>query len=636
MSAYFRSGVYLALLVVGLCCSVATYAAIGEQPILVICSYNPGAYPTSANISDFMDEYNEMGGSRNVIIENMNCKSFTDSPHWKGVMREILDKYTGKQRPGLVVLFGQEAWAAYVAQEESVTGDIPVVTALGSRNMVMLPEEGEELKTWMPQSLDFFDDHLDKDVRGGFLYKYDIAANIDMARALYPDTEHIAFLTDNTYGGVTLQALARSEIKKYPELNLILLDGRVNTVYTIIDKFRALPANTVVLIGTWRVDMNDGYFMRNATYTMMEANPDVPVFTTSSLGLGYWAIGGVVPEYRLFGKDLAHDVMKILHEPTDIQTTASVVACKAVVDYEKAEELRIDVKALPMAAEVVNMPPTFYEEFKYQIWAIIALVLALTSGLCVSLYFFIRTKRLKDELEHSEVDLREAKERAEESNRLKSAFLANMSHEIRTPLNAIVGFSDVLVTGGCSQEDQQHFFDIIKTNSDLLLHLINDILDVSRLEADKVTLTFEECDVIQIARHALASVELSKKDTDNQFVFKSSMDRLFLKTDVHRMQQVIINLLSNANKFTEKGTITLEVNVDKEMAMFSVTDTGCGIPKEKQKLVFERFEKLNEYIQGTGLGLSICRLIVDKWRGDIWVDPDYEGGARFVFSHPIK
>lgn len=178
---------------------------------------------------------------------------------------------------------------------------------------------------------------------------------------------------------------------------------------------------------------------------------------------------------------------------------------------------------------------------------------------------------------------------------------------------------------------------IIKTNSDLLLRLINDILDLSRLEANGVTLTWEECDVVQLCRQVVASVSVSRQ-SGNQFLFVSDYESFRMTTDIQRMQQVIINLMSNADKFTRKGQITLEfsVNEETEMAVFSVTDTGCGIPKEKQKLVFERFEKLNEYAQGTGLGLSICKLIVHKWKGSIWIDPDYTGGARFVFSHPLN
>ncbi len=285
-----------------------------------------------------------------------------------------------------------------------------------------------------------------------------------------------------------------------------------------------------------------------------------------------------------------------------------------------------------------TQPVSFYPHNTYLIWSACALFVILVLGLCISLFYYFRTKRLKDELLKSEKDLRVAKDRAEESNRLKSAFLANMSHEIRTPLNSIVGFSDVLAVGGSTEEEQQSYYQIIKTNSDLLLRLINDILDLSRLEANRVTLTWEECDVVQLCSQVVASVSFSRQSSENQFLFTTSFESFRMVTDVQRMQQVMINLLSNANKFTKCGKITLDFSVNEEtqMAVFSVTDTGCGIPKEKQGLVFERFEKLNEYAQGTGLGLSICKLIVHKWKGSIWIDPDYTGGARFVFSHPLN
>ena len=211
-----------------------------------------------------------------------------------------------------------------------------------------------------------------------------------------------------------------------------------------------------------------------------------------------------------------------------------------------------------------------------------------------------------------------------------------MSHEIRTPLNAIVGFSDVLSAGDSSVEEQRGYFEIIKTNSDLLLRLINDILDVSRLEAGRVTFSWERLDVVQVCAQIVASV-LQARRSDNQIVFESAVESLEIRTDIQRLQQVVINLLSNADKFTKNGTIKLQLEVDekKHIALFSVSDTGCGIPLDEQKRVFERFEKLNEYAQGTGLGLSICKLIVDRWGGEIWIDPLYTQGARFVFTHPL-
>ncbi|MBM6510795.1 HAMP domain-containing histidine kinase [Bacteroides fragilis] len=637
MPVSFKYTLFLLLIVISCCRPLTGYAATGEKPILMICSYNPGAYPTSANVSDFMDEYDRLGGKRGVVIENMNCKSFSDFPRWKGVMKDILNKYRGDQEPALIILFGQEAWASYLSLNDSVTGEVPVMCALTSRNVVLLPDDEKDLVHWMPESSDFYEDNLKRQVRGGFMYDYDIASNIRMIRAIYPDTKNIAFISDNTYGGVTLQAHVRREMKKFPDINLILLDGREHTIYTIVDELRKLPKHTVVLIGTWRVDKNEGYFMRNATYSMMEAVPDIPAFTASSIGLGYWAVGGVVPAFRTFGKELAGETVKFLENPGDTTLQVELVGTEALLDSKKVKEQKIDVAALPMKVKLVNELPSFYQQYRYQIWGGVGVLCLLVMGLLVSIYFYLRTKRLKDDLERSQADLYEAKDRAEESNRLKSAFLANMSHEIRTPLNAIVGFSDVLASGGSSEEDQRNYFRIIQSNSDLLLRLINDILDLSRLEADKVTLTPEDCDVVQLCRQALSSVEMSRRESGNRFVFETQTESFVLQVDIQRLQQVLINLLTNAAKFTKNGTITLQFEVEKEKnrVLFAVADTGCGIPKEKQKQVFERFEKLNEYAQGTGLGLSICKLTVDKWGGSIWIDPDYERGARFVVSHPL-
>lgn len=611
-----------------------------KKPILIICSYNPAAHQTSVTISDYMDEYSKLGGQRDIIIENMNCKSFSEAPLWSKMMTQILAKYQGEKHPAQIILLGQEAWAAYLSQRDEMQVKVPVMCSLASSNVVILPEDTVgSLDSWMPESVDLFDDHLNiPELKSGFINQYDIEGNIQMIQAFYPKTKHIAFISDNTYGGVTMQALVRKEMKKFPDLDLILMDGRKHSIYTIVEELRQLPENTVILVGTWRVDMNEGDFMRNATYAMMEVTPTIPAFTPSSVSLGHWAIGGVLPDYRKVGGEMAMESVRMDTHPQDTAKHLSVIGCKAVLDSRKVKEWGLDPAVLPFKVQLVNQPVSFYQQYTYQIWSACALFVILVLGLCISLFYYFRTKHLKDELLKSEKDLRVAKDRAEESNRLKSAFLANMSHEIRTPLNSIVGFSDVLAVGGSTEEEQQSYYQIIKTNSDLLLRLINDILDLSRLEANRVTLTWEECDVVQLCSQVVASVSFSRQSSENQFLFTTSFESFRMVTDVQRMQQVMINLLSNANKFTKCGKITLDFSVNEEtqMAVFSVTDTGCGIPKEKQGLVFERFEKLNEYAQGTGLGLSICKLIVHKWKGSIWIDPDYTGGARFVFSHPLN
>lgn len=614
----------------------SVFAVTGEHPVLIIGSYNLDARQTSGNIYDFMEEFERLGGKAPIALENMNCKSFSESPQWKSKMTEILDKYEGKRAPVLLVLIGQEAWAAYLSQEDSIRGRFPVLTSLASHNAIILPDDSVNLKTWMPGAVDFFNDFTDSSVKAGFVYEYDVEANINLIKHLYPNTKNIAFVSDNSYGGVSLQAHVVEEMKKHPELNLILLDGRTNTIYTISDKLHELPPNTALLMGTWRVDMYDGYFMCNATYTMMEAAGDVPTFSISSVGIGYWAIGGVTPSYRPLGKDMAYQAVRLLQGADSDRIEVEVIPNKVMMDSKIVKEKRLDLSFIHQPIEMVNENPSFYEQYKYHIWTVATILVVLSAGLFVSLYFYYHTKKLKDELQESESALRDAKDRAEESSRLKSAFLANMSHEIRTPLNAIVGFSDVLASGGSSEDEQQGYVDIIKTNSDLLLRLINDILDVSRLEADRVTFTFEECDVVPLCQRVLASVSQARK-SENEFIFECDRESMDMRTDTQRLQQVIINLLSNADKFTRNGKITLGLKMDEKQreVLFSVSDTGTGIPLEKQKLVFERFEKLNEYVQGTGLGLSICKLTVEKWGGKIWVDPGYTDGARFVFTHPL-
>lgn len=619
------------------CCLLPAFSITGEHPVLIISSYNSDAGRTSSNISDFMEEFQRLGGTNTVALENMNCKSFSEAPFWEKRMAGLLSKYQNDKSPALIVLIGQEAWAAYLSLEDSVRGNTPVVSALSSRNAILLPGDTIDLKTWMPESVDFFTDFPDSPIKAGFVYEYDVEANINMVKQMYPDTENIAFISDNSYGGVAMQAYVVKEMKKFPELDLILLDGRVNTIYTICDRLHELPEHTAVLMGTWRVDMNDGYFMRNATYAMMEAAPALPTFSLSSAGLGYWAVAGIVPAYRALGKEMARQSYRLLTDPQDGNTHMEVIPNETILDGKLVKEKKLNIAGLPQPVKMLNVTPSFYEQYKYHIWSVGAVLLVLLGGLFVSLYFYYHTKKLKDELEVSEGALREAKDRAEESSRLKSAFLANMSHEIRTPLNAIVGFSDVLSAGGASEEEQRGYFEIIRTNSDLLLRLINDILDVSRLEADRVILSLESCNVVQICQQVVASVAQARRST-NQFLFECEREVVEMRTDVQRLQQVVINLLSNADKFTKEGTITLKLELDtaRNVAVFSVTDTGCGIPLDKQKRVFERFEKLNEYVQGTGLGLSICKLTVEKWGGEIWIDPAYTNGARFMFTHPMN
>lgn len=241
-------------------------------------------------------------------------------------------------------------------------------------------------------------------------------------------------------------------------------------------------------------------------------------------------------------------------------------------------------------------------------------------------------------LKRSQIRQEAMKEKAVQAIQRKNMFLSNMSHEVRTPLNAIVGFSAVLTDEDESFDDEsrREFSEIIKVNSFQLLKLINDILDFSDFENDNITFNIRTHDAVKLCNEVVETVMASRK-LEVEMRFDTDLSVLMLDTDDARLRQVLINLLVNAAKFTEQGSIVLELKMDDaDTALFSVTDTGCGIPPEKQHLIFERFEKLNDFVQGSGLGLSICQLIVKYMNGKLWVDSGYTRGARFCFTHPLK
>lgn len=234
-----------------------------------------------------------------------------------------------------------------------------------------------------------------------------------------------------------------------------------------------------------------------------------------------------------------------------------------------------------------------------------------------------------------EMELTTARDRAEESNRLKSAFLANMSHEIRTPLNAIVGFSGILASTD-EEEEKQEYVSIIENNNTLLLQLISDILDLSKIEAGTLEFQYSNIDLNKMLNELTSSLQLKIKSEKVQLTCHLAEKNCFIHTEKNRLSQLLINLISNAIKFTTEGYIRFGYELRGKEIYFYVSDTGCGIPKDKQKSIFGRFVKLNSFEQGIGLGLSICQTLVEHMGGTIGVDSEEGKGSTFWFTLPYK
>ena len=224
--------------------------------------------------------------------------------------------------------------------------------------------------------------------------------------------------------------------------------------------------------------------------------------------------------------------------------------------------------------------------------------------------------------------------KVQEADKMKNAFIANMSHEIRTPLNAIVGFAH-LVTETTNASEQREYFSIINKNCDLLLKLINDILDLSKIESGRLNYNVSEVELRDICQEAYV-VQSLKMTSDVALLYNSvAMPSVRLWIDPHRVEQVLLNLLSNAIKFTSKGFISLFYEVEDMFVRVSVMDTGIGISEEKLESVFERFVKLDDFYQGAGLGLPICKMIVEQLGGEIGVRSELGKGSTFWFTLPL-
>lgn len=646
---------FVTLLVFLLSCSVQMGAhdllkmgKIAKNEILFISSYNSDTKYTSDNINSFIETYSKLGGKHSIVIENMNAMSLKEANLWHNRIKAILQKHPNVQ---LIILLGGEAWVSYMQLTEEKYKKIPVMCAMASRYGVPIPADSVSLSSYESEGIDMLKVMKKYNVKLALSYNYDISKEIELMKSFYPKMKNLVLLTDNTYNGISHYTLLKKELKKHPDINPIFIDGRKLTLDEAVVKLHNVPKKTVMLLGIWKMDSLEVSYINNSVYAFKFANPDIPVFSLTSTGIGYWAIGGYVPSYEGVGRRLGLKAYEILDLKRKENPELYTLRNEYKLDAQKMKEFNLDTKDAPKNALYINDIPPFLSIYKNEIETLFLVFITLIIGLVVSLYYYNKMRRLKDKLlvltnslsddkrklELSEAELRKAKERAEEASHVKSAFVSNMSHEIRTPLNAIVGFSSLLIEGIDATEEQKEYAKIIQKNSDLLLQLISDVLDVSRLESGRLQFNYEWCDLVSCCE-GMITLTSQTKANDVEIHSKFPVESYMLYTDPLRLQQVVVNLLNNALKFTPDGgeiTLAFEIDESSSNVLFSVTDTGCGIPEDKQELVFTRFEKLNEFVQGTGLGLAICKLTVQHMGGKIWIDKEYKDGARFIFSHPI-
>jgi len=622
--------------------SASPYESSGNKSgiHLVVASYNPDTKRMSDFVNSFQNTLLARNPTNKIMLLDMGFKNFQTEAHlWCDQLKDVIEEYDrGELRS--IVLLGQEAWATYLSLAERDSGfakkysNIPIFSAFASHNGISIPKDSIT-KYWDP-----FPVNVEKRMKfvgaaGGFLNMYDFNRNVGLIKTFYPNTGTIAVLTDNTYGGASLKALAKSESKLYPEIDFQFLDGRLFTEEEIAGQIKALPENSVLLLGTWRVNMKGQYFLGSSLIQIVENREDLPIFSMTGLGIGNVALGGFTPSYEVNSKEIARQIEQY-YEGNRAEVKYIINEGQYNFDKRKITQMGVQSYMLPANSIIIDSEDPKVKQYKQFFFLAVIVVLVLVLLVIFLAIVYMKNKTLRKALERNEKEILEAKTRAEEGDKLKSAFLANMSHEIRTPLNAIVGFSQLMCEDQCTQDDRVGYSEVISQNSDMLLTLISDILDISKMDTGKFEMDMREVNLKELCDRLFQTTQHLKKE-GVEYVCKPYPGEVLLKTDLHRLTQVLINLISNANKFTDEGTITLEYELRSEQkdVLFTITDTGRGIPSEKHPRLFERFEKLDDYTQGAGLGLAISKQIITRMGGTIWIDSEYKNGARFCFTHPL-
>lgn len=416
--------------------------ARGRESILIISSYNPDTRRMSSFITEFERQVVASGVPCDIYVETLECKSINDAPLWISQTDNLITRYESKGGLRAIVLLGQEAWASFVSLGR-IPKEVMCFSCFVSSNGIVLPPPADSTGVWMPPSINYMNMVDSLHNVGGLLNKYDVRRNIELIRTLYPEVENIAFISDNTYGGISLQALVREEMENYPDLNLVLVDSRDGDEASHA-AYASLPPRSAVMLGTWRVGSDGEYLMQRSLNDLVQLNPRLPVFSITQTGIGDVAVGGFVPNYENGANVIAAQIKEYYKTGSMEGAHFHLSDGGYVFDSRKLKELKIAEYALPKGSVIEDTVAAKLSKYSHYIELLVVGIVLLVLLLIFVAFLFLRTRRLKRTLEEREGQLVIAREKAEESDMLKSAFLANMSHEIRTPLNAIVGFSSLM------------------------------------------------------------------------------------------------------------------------------------------------------------------------------------------------
>ncbi len=418
----------------------------------------------------------------------------------------------------------------------------------------------------------------------------------------------------------------------HPKLKYTLLDLRELSFDELYSKLSKIPSNIPILIISPCVDKDKKTLSFGQTIKCIVGSTNAPLFHLWAPGIGQGLFGGATTSHFDQGRSAAKQAMKIFNGTSPIKLT--VIDNNPnfyIFDYKQLKRFHISERKLPKGSVVINCPFSFFRKYK-------RVILSVSSAFIIMLVLIIMlTINVIKKRKYSN-ELIKMTHLAQESDNLKSSFLANISHEIRTPLNAIVGFSNLVQDTSLPDEDRKIYGDLIQENARSLTDMIGDILMLSRLESGQIELHNSRFAINELMWTIGRTMREKFRDKTSISFITNHGASCTIESDKELLSRVISNLVNNAFKNTETGSITMEYSIEKNMLTVKVIDTGTGIPESYKKLIFKQFDKLNikKYISGAGVGLPVSKTIINLMGGKIDFSSEEGVGSTFWFTIPCN
>ncbi|MBS2100550.1 sensor histidine kinase [Carboxylicivirga linearis] len=564
--------------------------------------------------------FSEMGDkeSYELYVEYMDTKRCSDSTYYTHLKDIYLYKYK-KVKIDVILACDDNALNFMLMYRDDIFPEVPV-SFCGVVDFHPSRIEGKQHFT-------------------GVYETYDVPANLDMIMKLHPTTKKVVVISDVTESGKALIARMKRAEPNYKDK--ISIDYLINKEPDEIEEYFTQKQENTVVIWAIYLRLPDGRFISSdESISFVSSVTSLPIYCIWDV-VGQGVVGGKITTPFYQGSTAADIANRILggEKASDIAVSGSPMFYK--FDYTQLVKHQISIDKIPKGSVVLNQPDSFWQAHKKIITTLLVIIVSLVLVVLTLGYLYRKSKRAEIEIKNKNKELELSKAKAEESDRLKTAFLANLSHEIRTPMNGIIGFTELVRNSNLSPDEVNQFMDVIHQSGNRLLHLIDDLVYISKIEANQIIINRANVSINELLDGVYYFFKPLAQQKGIAFTCEKNFEgEVLAYIDKMKLEQVLTNLLSNSFKFTSKGSITLISYLSDGYIFFKVKDTGIGITEDMQKVIFNRFIQVESSskngTEGMGLGLSISKSFVEMMGGEIWVESQQGLGSEFFVKLPLE